>query len=151
MGCGQDRTSESLRAVDPIGVPCVYHFNKPLFTRRFVPSAMILQESDRERFLQELEEDPDMRQRINIYKDEQRIAQLQQQQVQQQGQQQQRAPAGAVPGLGEDMEDEDEDDGDLPQVPLEELLDDLVALNIDHGEHGAGAGEEDGGGDMDMD
>ena len=28
----------------------------------------------------------------------------------------------------------DDDEGDLPEVPLEELLDDLTALHIDEGE-----------------
>ncbi|GIL64428.1 hypothetical protein Vafri_18352 [Volvox africanus] len=105
-------------------------------------------EADRERFLQELEEDPDMRARINIYKDAERLKQ-QQQQVgpEHHRQQQQRViPVGAV---GDD--DDDDGDEDLPQIPLEELLDDLEGLNLEEGQQAAGGRGEDGNADMDMD
>ncbi|EFJ40518.1 hypothetical protein VOLCADRAFT_69446, partial [Volvox carteri f. nagariensis] len=71
-------------------------------------------DADRERFLVELEEDPDMRARINIYKDAERLALLQQQQpvVGQHRQQPARAaPAGLLEG-----ESDEEDDDDLPLV-----------------------------------
>mmetsp|Transcript_25446 Transcript_25446/g.55257 ORF Transcript_25446/g.55257 Transcript_25446/m.55257 type:complete len:560 (+) Transcript_25446:171-1850(+) len=89
------------------------------------------EEQDRERFLQELEEDPEMRQRINIYKDPAALAALQQQP----------AAASRPAGLDEDDMGDDEDDEDLPAIPLEELLDDLEGLNI---------GGAAGGGDDDM-
>ncbi|GIL92786.1 hypothetical protein Vretimale_11709 [Volvox reticuliferus] len=102
-------------------------------------------DADRERFLQELEEDPDMRARINIYKDAER---LKQQQVGPQQQQQRVTPVGA---FGDDDDDED-DDEDLPQIPLEELLDDLEGLNLEEGGRQAAEGRgEDGNADMDMD
>eukprot|EP00198_Chlamydomonas_reinhardtii_P011820 XP_001701157.1 predicted protein [Chlamydomonas reinhardtii] len=91
----------------------------------------IILEADRERFMQELEEDADMRARINIYKDAQGLAQ------------------------GED--EEDDDDEDLPQIPLEELLDDLEGLALDPDADGeeedpsAGQASGAGAGDMDMD
>ncbi|KAG2439772.1 hypothetical protein HYH02_010649 [Chlamydomonas schloesseri] len=103
-------------------------------------------EADRERFMQELEEDADMRARINIYKDPAALAQAQQAAARVA---QQAAPAGL-------MEDEDEDDDgeDLPQIPLEELLDDLEGLGLGDGEEGAEeqeSGVGGGAGDMDMD
>ncbi|KAJ2604426.1 ribosome-binding protein [Coemansia sp. RSA 1722] len=61
-------------------------------------------EADFETFLRDLEEDPELRQNINLYKD-----------------------ANADGGVeSNDMDDmEDDDDDELPEVPLEELLDDL--------------------------
>jgi hypothetical protein len=90
------------------------------------PGLLLLsQDADRERFLQELEEDPDMRARINIFKDAERLQQIQQQQ-QAAGQATTAAAAAAAAGARQqagaapagllDDEDEDEDDGDLPQV-----------------------------------
>lgn len=89
--------------------------------------------------MQELEEDPDMRARVALYKDKQALEMLQ-------------APQAAPPsGMASNAGDSDEDDGEgLPQVPLEELLDDLEALTL-AGAHYAsddeqGAGEAGGGG-----
>ena len=77
--------------------------------------------------IQELEEDPELRQRINIYKNSEATMTTTQNK-------QHPPPAG----LEDDtMSSEDEDD--LPQIPLEELLDDLEALQL--------AGED---GDEDM-
>lgn len=89
-------------------------------------------EEERERFMQELEEDPELRQRINIYKNTDALATQQQQQ--------QQLPKGLAE---EEMSDSDGED-DLPQIPLEELLDDLEALQL------AGGGD-DAGADMDED
>ena len=60
--------------------------------------------------LQDLEEDPELRQRINIYKDKEALALQQQRQA--------AAAAGGLPaGLqDDDMSEDDDDDGDLPQV-----------------------------------
>ena len=81
-------------------------------------------EDERERFYEELEEDPEMRQRINIYKDKEVLASLQQK----------AAMGGARPmipaGLEEDGMEDDEDDGDLPEIPLDELLDEIEALQL---------------------
>ena len=64
--------------------------------------------ADMERFLEELEEDPDMRSRVAIYK------------------------SSHPEHHGEPMQDdEDDSDGDLPEIPLEELLDDLAAMQIE--------------------
>ena len=57
-------------------------------------------------FLNDLEEDPDMRQNVNIYKDSHRVAQ--------------------VPVDENDMEDPS-----VPQITLEEMLDDLVIEDIE--------------------
>ena len=86
---------------------------------------------DEERFLEELEEDPEMRSRIALYRDEEAIAA--------------RAAraAQAVAGTADDDDDlDDEDEGDVPEVPLEELLD---ALAI-QGEDGDDNEDDDGGG-----
>jgi nonsense-mediated mRNA decay protein 3 len=84
--------------------------------------------------MQELEEDADLRSRINLYKDPDALA----------------AGAGgagaggsgAQPAGMEGAEDEDSDeDGEgLPTVPLDELLDDLEALGLE--EEGEGEEEE---------
>eukprot|EP00887_Chlorella_sp_A99_P002026 scaffold18.g2026.t1 len=71
------------------------------------------EQQDMERFLEELEEDADMRSRVALYKD----------------------PAAAEAGASDrrtpsEMADTEDEDGDLPQVPLEELLDDLAALDL---------------------
>lgn len=55
--------------------------------------------------LQELEEDPELRSKIAIYKDPNYLPQDQ-------------------------MTDGEEEQGELPDIPLEELLDDLTALQI---------------------
>ncbi|PNW72682.1 hypothetical protein CHLRE_15g640250v5 [Chlamydomonas reinhardtii] len=111
-------------------------------------------EADRERFMQELEEDADMRARINIYKDAQGLAQVQLAAARTQA----AAAAPAVPaGLMEGEDEEDDDDEDLPQIPLEELLDDLEGLALDPDADGeeedpsAGQASGAGAGDMDMD
>lgn len=96
---------------------------------------MCLQEAERERFLQDLEEDADMRARINLYKDPEALALL--------AAQQQQGAAAAPRGLDEmaDADDEaDDDEDDVPEVPLDELLDDLEALGLEGGEE-----EEEGG------
>eukprot|EP00898_Chlorokybus_atmophyticus_P007343 jgi/Chlat1/760/Chrsp104S00026 len=67
-------------------------------------------QNDYEKFLEELEEDPDMRSRIALYKDPEAVAAAQQQQ---QKQPQQQPPPQADEGDAEP----------LPEVPLEELLD----------------------------
>eukprot|EP00201_Polytomella_parva_P001315 CAMPEP_0175082732 /NCGR_PEP_ID=MMETSP0052_2-20121109/26929_1 /TAXON_ID=51329 ORGANISM="Polytomella parva, Strain SAG 63-3" /NCGR_SAMPLE_ID=MMETSP0052_2 /ASSEMBLY_ACC=CAM_ASM_000194 /LENGTH=515 /DNA_ID=CAMNT_0016353981 /DNA_START=153 /DNA_END=1703 /DNA_ORIENTATION=+ len=72
------------------------------------------EEADRERFMQELEEDPEMRQRINIYRDEAVMAE--------------KNLLGSKKVAQDDMSD---DDSDAPEVPLEELLEDLQQLGLD--------------------
>jgi len=105
--------------------------------------------ADEERFMEELEEDREMRSRIALYRDEEAIQARQQ-----------RAQAAARRGLGvadEDMGDDDDDDDDegaggedAPEVGLEELLD-AMALR-DEEEGGEGSEEEgDSEGDEDDD
>jgi nonsense-mediated mRNA decay protein 3 len=84
-------------------------------------SAAEQEAADMERFLEELEEDADLRSRIAIYKDSQAAA----------------AAAAAAnsamehDGMGDHSDGDDGDDGDdLPEIPLEELLDDLAAMHI---------------------
>ena len=82
--------------------------------------------AEEEAFLEEIEEDPELRARIALY----RCAEAQQQRHRQQ----QHHPGGEGDGMGEE-EDEDEED-DIPEVPLEELLEEMSLA---------------GGGDADMD
>jgi nonsense-mediated mRNA decay protein 3 len=63
---------------------------------------------------QELEEDPEMRSKMALYKD-----------------------PGYDPAADAQARDSamtDDDERDIPEVPLEELLDDLTALHIDEDE-----------------
>lgn len=76
-------------------------------------------EEERERFLEELEEDPEMRKGVALFRDPTYN------------------PASAHKPRGMEEDDGEEDDGDqVPEVPLEELLDNLEALQIE-GDHGA--------------
>lgn len=77
------------------------------------PAAREAQE--REEFLQELEQDPEMRQAINLYKDPTAVTQTKLEET----------------AMADEDEDEDED---YPEVPIEELLEGLV---IDSGEESA--------------
>lgn len=66
------------------------------------------------RALQELEEDPEMRSKMALYRD-----------------------PGYDPAVDAQLNESamtDDDDGDMPEVPLEELLDDLTALHLDEEE-----------------
>ncbi|MEW5320368.1 MAG: hypothetical protein WDW38_011444 [Sanguina aurantia] len=102
------------------------------------------EEADRERFMQELEEDPDMRSRINMYKESE---------VTMTASAAARA-ANPLAAADADNESDDGEDEDLPEVPLDELLDDLEHLNMGgseeeeggaEGEHAHGSDEEMGG------
>lgn len=77
-------------------------------------SAAEIEARDMERFLEELEEDPDMRSRVAIYRDENAM----------------NTPKYHEAGS-------DSDDSDIPQIPLEELLDDLAAMQIEEDEQGS--------------
>lgn len=66
------------------------------------------QERDYELFLQNLEEDPELRQGVNLYK----------------------APVKAIAVADTDMDEEDEVDEDIPQISVDELLDDVEAMHI---------------------
>lgn len=94
-------------------------------------STLEQEQADMERFLQELEEDADMRARVTLYRDPNfnpaAAAAVQQQ----------RQPAAS------EMADTDEEE-DVPEVPLEELLDDLAALDLAEDD----AEDEDGSRDM---
>ena len=68
--------------------------------------------------LQELEEDPELRARVALYKDPSAALAARRRE---------QPPAGMVEG--EEGEEEEGDD-DVPEVPLEELLDDLAALEL---------------------
>lgn len=76
------------------------------------------EDTDKERFLEEVEEDADMRARINVYKADPA------------------APSGRSdrPQHAVIMSEDDEDDEDGPDIPLEELLDDFGGLDIDDDE-----------------
>lgn len=73
--------------------------------------------SDYNQFLEDLEEDPQLRQNVNIYKDERKL--------------------GAMPVDADDMLDPT-----VPRITLEEMLDDLVLYDDNMGEDD-GAVEED--------
>ena len=80
-------------------------------------------ERDLERFMEEIEEDPELRSRINLYKNPE---------------------AGAMAATGGD---EDDDSEGVPEVPLEELLD---ALTMDDIAGAQQAPDGNGADDMDM-
>ena len=69
--------------------------------------------------VQELEEDPEMRSKVALYKDPAHN------------------PAAAQQNRQDAMTDgdADEDENDLPDIPLEELLDDMNALQLEEGDH----------------
>eukprot|EP00873_Tetraselmis_striata_P002466 jgi/Tetstr1/422730/TSEL_013527.t1 len=71
---------------------------------------------EQERFMQELEEDPELRKNVALFKDPSYD------------------PVAAANAKQEDMGDDDDSDGDVPEVPIEELLDGLDALGIEEGE-----------------
>lgn len=71
-------------------------------------SAAEQEAADMERFLEELEEDADLRSRIAIYKDSQ----------------------AAVYDKHAMEHDQSESDDEVPQIPLEELLDDLASMQL---------------------
>ncbi|KAF6250965.1 hypothetical protein COO60DRAFT_1645710 [Scenedesmus sp. NREL 46B-D3] len=95
--------------------------------------------ADRERFMEELEEDAEMRSRVALYKAQAAAATA--------------AAAGAAAPVPRGIESEDEDsEGELPQVPLDELLDDLEGLGLDDDAAAAAAagGQQHHGGGSDM-
>ncbi|KAJ2800098.1 ribosome-binding protein [Coemansia guatemalensis] len=84
-----------------------------------VPKKQELQKksADFEAFLRDLEEDPELRQGINLYKDTSIIER----------------PSGHAAGATDAMlgDEDDEDGDDAPEVPLEELLNDLKLASSD--------------------
>eukprot|EP01116_Phalansterium_solitarium_P014670 TRINITY_DN3242_c0_g1_i1.p1 TRINITY_DN3242_c0_g1~~TRINITY_DN3242_c0_g1_i1.p1 ORF type:complete len:509 (-),score=207.42 TRINITY_DN3242_c0_g1_i1:481-2007(-) len=70
------------------------------------------EENDYERFMQDLEEDPELRSQINLYKDAEAIARKQAQQH-------------------EEMGEAAEEDEEFPEVGLEELLDEMTINDAD--------------------
>ncbi|KAK9863784.1 hypothetical protein WJX84_009015 [Apatococcus fuscideae] len=79
---------------------------------------------DMERFLQELEEDPEMRAKVALYKDGKYAAAMEQ-----------------IANRNAMTEDGNEDDEDLPEVPLDELLDDMAGLQLEDSETADGMSE----------
>jgi nonsense-mediated mRNA decay protein 3 len=71
-----------------------------------------------ERFMQDLEEDPEMRSKIALYRDPNYKAQ--------------KASSNAMT----------DDDESVPEVPLEELLDEMHAMQLDEGQTGADSEDE---------
>ena len=67
--------------------------------------------------VQELEEDPEMRSKVALYKDPTHN------------------PAAAQQSRQDAMTDGDDDEDDLPEIPLDELLDDMNALQLQEGDH----------------
>jgi nonsense-mediated mRNA decay protein 3 len=72
--------------------------------------------AEREEFLQELEQDRELRAAVNLYKDPARLAAD--------------APMAAG-GVAADVDDADADDEEYPEVPIEELLEGLVLGEAD--------------------
>lgn len=77
--------------------------------------------ADMESFLQELEEDPDMRSRVALFKDQQALA------------------SKAMPSIAAT---DDYDDDDFPEVPVDELLENLAGLQLNEADE---AGQFDNG------
>lgn len=71
-------------------------------------------EADYERFLRDLEEDEELRQTINIFKDPNKVV----------------ADDAMAEDGDTDIDDDDEEE-DLPQIRLEELLDEMNDLKLD--------------------
>lgn len=67
-------------------------------------------EADYERFLQDLEEDDEMRQAVNLYKTK---------------------PKPGAMDVEESDVDEEEDEGGMPQISMDELLDDVENMTLD--------------------
>lgn len=92
--------------------------------RRAAEAAEAARAEDLERFLEEIEEDPDVRARIALYRDEDAIRSAQTAQTAE-------AAAGAPAGGAHAAYDSDSDSGsDAPEVPLEELLEDLAGMQL---------------------
>ena len=85
------------------------------FTRQRVKAVAAQEEQEKEQFLRDLEEDPEMRSRINIYKNPEK--------------------ASARPDLSDD-----EGEGDVAEVKLEEMLDELSLGPDEAGAASSGAG-----------
>ena len=113
-------------------------------------------DAEYEAFLQELEEDPTMRQQIALYRDEEAIAMNVDRAAKvtpaaasgaAASSSTPAAPAAAAPGLGDDDDDDDGPlDDDFPEVGLEELLDELTLGNPDA--DGADGASDAGGGEV---
>lgn len=101
--------------------------------RRAADAAEAARAEDLERFLEEIEEDPDVRARIALYRDEDAIRNAKTAQETATGQ----AAAPNAQGAGfPPTYDSDSDSGsDAPEVPLEELLDDLAGMQLHEPEH----------------
>ncbi|ODV84759.1 hypothetical protein CANARDRAFT_23753 [[Candida] arabinofermentans NRRL YB-2248] len=89
--------------------------HKDLVAEEIVDSRQARQEAERaerdyELFLQELEEDPELRQTVNLYKSD--------------------APRQYNNDDIEEMGDDDEEDDDAPQIDIDELLDELDEMNL---------------------
>ncbi|OLL22432.1 60S ribosomal export protein NMD3 [Neolecta irregularis DAH-3] len=69
------------------------------------------QERDYEEFLRDLEEDTEMRSMVNVYKHKDRPTKME--------------------GLDEGIVGEDEDDADFPEIPIEELLDEMHEMKLE--------------------
>lgn len=91
-----------------------------------------LEAADMERFLEELEEDPDMRARVALYRNPEAAAAG-------------AAAAAVAATMSQQVSDSDEDE--VPEVPLEELLDDLAAMQLEDEEMAPQDGGGHGGGD----
>lgn len=89
-----------------------------------------MQAEEQERFMQELEEDPELRKNVALFKDPSYN------------------PVAVANARQHDMGEEDDDDDDVPEVPIEELLDGLDALGIEDEEE---EGDDDDGADEMMD
>jgi nonsense-mediated mRNA decay protein 3 len=77
-----------------------------------------VRQQEMERFMQDLEEDPEMRSKIALYRDPNYKAQ--------------KASSNAMT----------DDDESVPEVPLEELLDEMHAMQLDEGQTGADSEDE---------
>ena len=85
---------------------------------------------ERERFMDEIEEDKDVRSRIMVFRDEQAGAKVG------------RGGGGGGGEEEEEMGDGDEEEGsEPPEIPLEELLSDL---RLEEGEVAPGGGDDEG-------
>lgn len=93
-------------------------------------------EQDMEEFMNDIEEDPELQGKVNLYKKSKGVVQSSKANAAAS------SAAAAAGSMGEDggMDDEAEDDGDFPAIDMNSLLDDLGAITI--GAHDPDAGKE---------
>ncbi|TPX35572.1 hypothetical protein SmJEL517_g02148 [Synchytrium microbalum] len=113
-------------------------------------------EADYELFLRDLEEDAELRGMVNLYKAPVRITPKKTNVKTGMETDDVVDPTSTIPqqqplpdAMDEDMDEDYGDDGEMPEISLEELLDDMDAMTLDEPVENQGVGEVDGEGEDD--